>query len=194
MFDNLIHKGEMPVTIGIFVNPGHRGDEFPENRWRANNRSYEYDSLGDQYARFLLEELLPAVGKKYNLSTKAEDRAICGASSGGICAFTAAWERPDAFSKVYSMIGSFTNIRGGNIYPSWIRKTAPKPIRVFPEGGENDFNNSTGIGRWATSDGRRSQAHELGLPLRIRQRQTQSPATAAPSPEAMRWLWADHQN
>ena len=147
MFDNLIHKGEMPVTIGIFVNPGHRGhrgDEFPENRWRANNRSYEYDSLGDQYARFLLEELLPAVGKKYNLSTKAEDRAICGASSGGICAFTAAWERPDAFSKVYSMIGSFTNIRGGNIYPSWIRKTAPKPIRVFLEGGENDLNNSHG--------------------------------------------------
>ena len=144
VFDNLIHKGEMPVTIGIFVNPGHRGDEFPKNRWWANNRSYEYDSLGDQYARFLLEELLPAVGKKYNLSTKAEDRAICGASSGGICAFTAAWERPHAFSKVYSMIGSFTNIRGGNIYPSWIRKTAPKPIRVFLEGGENDLNNSHG--------------------------------------------------
>ena len=144
VFDNLIHKGEMPVTIGIFVNPGHRDDEFPENRWRANNRSYEYDSLGDQYARFLLEELLPAVGKKYNLSTKAENRAICGASSGGICAFTAAWERPDAFSKVYSMIGSFTNIRGGNIYPSWIRKTAPKPIRVFLEGGENYLNNSNG--------------------------------------------------
>ena len=144
VFDNLIHKGEMPVTIGIFVNPGHKGDDFPESRWRANNRSYEYDSLGDQYARFLLEELLPAVAKHYNLSDKAEDRAICGASSGGICAFTAAWERPDAFGKVYSMIGSFTNIRGGNIYPSWIRKTAPKPIKVFLEGGENDLNNSHG--------------------------------------------------
>tara|TARA_B100000902_G_scaffold102233_1_gene104671 strand:+ start:5031 stop:6794 length:1764 start_codon:yes stop_codon:yes gene_type:complete len=193
VFDNLIHKGEIPVTIGIFVNPGHRGDKFPENRWRANNRSYEYDSLGDQYVRFLLEELLPTVGNKYNLSEKAKDRAICGASSGGICAFTAAWERPDAFSKVYSMIGSFTNIRGGNIYPSWIRKTAPKQIRIFLEDGENDLNNSHGdwpLGnlqmvealkymnwdyRFVYGKGKHNLRHG-GVLL----------------PEALRWLWADH--
>ena len=195
VFDNLIHKGEMPVTIGIFVNPGHRGDEFPENRWRANNRSYEYDSLGDQYARFLLEELLPAVGKKYNLSTKAEDRAICGASSGGICAFTAAWERPDAFSKVYSMIGSFTNIRGGNIYPSWIRKTAPKPIRVFLEGGENDLNNSHGdwpLGNLQMAAALKHMNWDYRFVFGKGKHNLRHGGTLLP--EALRWLWAHHQN
>lgn len=195
VFDNLIHKGEMPVTIGIFVNPGHRGDEFPENRWRADNRSYEYDSLGDQYARFLLEELLPAVGKKYNLSTKAEDRAICGASSGGICAFTAAWERPDAFSKVYSMIGSFTNIRGGNIYPSWIRKTAPKPIRVFLEGGENDLNNSHGdwpLGNLQMAAALKHMNWDYRFVFGKGKHNLRHGGTLLP--EALRWLWADHQN
>ena len=195
VFDNLIHKGEMPVTIGIFVNPGHRGDEFPENRWQANNRSYEYDSLGDQYARFLLEELLPAVGKKYNLSTKAEDRAICGASSGGICAFTAAWERPDAFSKVYSMIGSFTNIRGGNIYPSWIRKTAPKPIRVFLEGGENDLNNSHGdwpLGNLQMAAALKHMNWDYRFVFGKGKHNLRHGGTLLP--EALRWLWADHQN
>ena len=195
VFDNLIHKGEMPVTIGIFVNPGHRGDEFPENRWRANNRSYEYDSLGDQYARFLLEELLPAVGKKYNLSTKAEDRAICGASSGGICAFTAAWERPDAFSKVYSMIGSFTNIRGGKIYPSWIRKTAPKPIRVFLEGGENDLNNSHGdwpLGNLQMAAALKHMNWYYRFVFGKGKHNLRHGGTLLP--EALRWLWADHQD
>ena len=195
VFDNLIHKGEMPVTIGIFVNPGHRRDEFPENRWRANNRSYEYDSLGDQYARFLLEELLPAVGKKYNLSTKAEDRAICGASSGGICAFTAAWERPNAFSKVYSMIGSFTNIRGGNIYPSWIRKTAPKPIRVFLEGGENDLNNSHGdwpLGNLQMAAALKHMNWDYRFVFGKGKHNLRHGGTLLP--EALRWLWADHQN
>ena len=195
VFDNLIHKGEMPVTIGIFVNPGHRGDEFPENRWRANNRSYEYDSLGDQYARFLLEELLPAVGKKYNLSTKAEDRAICGASSGGICAFTAAWERPDAFRKVYSMIGSFTNIRGGNIYPSWIRKTAPKPIRVFLEGGENDLNNSHGdwpLGNLQMAAALKHMNWDYRFVFGKGKHNLRHGGTLLP--EALRWLWADHQD
>jgi len=193
VFDNLIHKGDMPVTLGIFVNPGHRGDAFPESRWKANNRSYEYDSLGDEYARFLLEELLPAVGEKYNLSDKAVDRAICGASSGGICAFTVAWERPDAFSKVYSMIGSFTNIRGGHVYPSWIRKTAKKPVKVFLQGGRNDLDNDHG--HWPLANEQMATAlnfmgwdhkfvygdgkHDLkhgGVLL----------------PDALRWLWLDH--
>ena len=192
VFDNLIHKGEMPVTIGIFVNPGHRGDEFPENRWRADNRSYEYDSLGDQYARFLLEELLPEVGKKYNLSQRAADRAICGASSGGICAFTAAWERPDAFSKVYSMIGSFTNIRGGNIYPSWIRKTAPKPIRVFLEGGENDLNNSHGdwpLGNLQMAAALKHMNWDYRFVYGKGKHDLRHGGTLLP--EVLRWLWAE---
>ena len=193
VFDNLIHKGEMPVTIGIFVNPGHLGDKFPDNRWRANNRSYEYDSLGDQYVRFLLKELLPTVGMKYNLSKKAKDRAICGASSGGICAFTAAWERPDAFSKVYSMIGSFTNIRGGNIYPSWIRKTAPKKIRIFLEAGENDLNNSHG--NWPLGNLQMEAALKFmnwDYKFVYGQGKHNLRHGGILLPEALRWLWADH--
>ncbi len=192
VLDNLIAKGEMPVTIGIFINPGHKGKKFPESRWKSNNRSYEYDSLGDRYARFLLEEILPEVGKKYNLSDKAKDRAICGASSGGICAFTVAWERPDAFTKVYSMIGSFTNIRGGHVYPSWIRKTAPKPVKVFLQGGRNDLDNDHGhwplaneqmaaalkFMKWdykfVHGDGRHNLKHG-GVLL----------------PDALRWLWSE---
>jgi len=193
VFDNLIHKGEMPVTIGIFVNPGHRGEAFPENRWRSNNRSFEYDSLGDQYARFVLEELLPAVGEKYNLSDKAADRAICGASSGGICAFTAAWERPDAFSKVYSMIGSFTNIRGGHVYPSWIRKTARKPVKVFLQGGRNDLDNTHG--HWPLANEQMAAAlsfMDWDHKFVYGDGQHNLKHGGAILPDALRWLWADH--
>ena len=144
VFDNLIAQKRMPVTIGIFINPGHHGDSMPENRWRGSNRSFEYDSLTDQYARFLLEEILPEVSKSYKLSTAAKDRAICGISSGGICAFTVAWERPDQFSKVLSHVGSFTNIRGGHVYPALIRKTEPKPVRVFLQDGDGDLDNAHG--------------------------------------------------
>lgn len=144
VFDNLIHKGEMPVTIGIFINPGHVGDSKPKSPWKASNRSFEYDTLSDQYARFLMEEILPEVEKKYRLTDQASGRAIGGISSGGICAFTVAWERPDAFSKVLSHVGSFTNIRGGHHYPALIRKTPPKPIRVFLQDGKNDLDNPHG--------------------------------------------------
>ena len=193
VFDNLIHKGDMPVTIGIFVNPGHRGDAFPESRWKANNRSYEYDSLGDEYARFLLEELLPAVGEKYKLSDKTADRAICGASSGGICAFTVAWERPDAFSKVYSMIGSFTNIRGGHVYPSWIRKTAKKPVKVFLQGGRNDLDNDHG--HWPLANEQMAAALKfMGWDHKFvygdGKHNLQHGGVLLP--DALRWLWADH--
>jgi enterochelin esterase-like enzyme len=144
VMDNLIHKQEMPVTIGIFLNPGHKGDAKIDSPWRANNRSFEYDTLSDQYARFLLEEILPEVGKSYKLTDDPQQRAICGISSGGICAWTVAWERPDAFRKVLSHVGSFTNIRGGHVYPALIRKTEPKPIRVFLEDGSNDLDNAHG--------------------------------------------------
>src|SRR5256884_573070 len=104
----------------------------------------EYDSRGDQYSRFLLEEILPEVGKKYSLTKDPDGRAICGISSGGICAWTVAWERPDEFRKVLSHVGSFTNIRGGNVYPSLIRKTEKKPIRVFLQDGAKDLDNLHG--------------------------------------------------
>jgi enterochelin esterase-like enzyme len=144
VFDNLIHQKKMPVTIGIFLNPGHKGEDIPAIAWSANNRSFEYDTLSDQYARFLIEEILPEVGKSYKLTSDPANRAICGISSGGICAFTVAWQRPDTFRKVLSHVGSFTNIRGGHIYPAVIRKTDPKPIRVFLEDGSNDVDNEHG--------------------------------------------------
>ena len=144
VFDNLIHQGHMPVTIGIFINPGHRGKRSEGIPRRKNNRSLEYDTLGDRYATFLLSEIIPAVGQTYRLSEDPDDRAICGNSSGGICAFTVAWERPDAFRKVVSHIGSFVNIRGGHVYPAWIRKTETKPLRIFLQDGLGDLDNRHG--------------------------------------------------
>ncbi len=149
VFDNLIHKKEMPVTIGIFINPGVFPDKLVFDKKSgqkkpASNRSFEYDTLSDQYARFLEKEILPEVGKKYKLRQDAAARAIGGISSGGICAFTVAWERPDLFSKVLSHVGSFTNIRGGDRYPGVIRKTPTKPIRVFLQDGNADLDNEHG--------------------------------------------------
>src|SRR6266699_3933853 len=128
VFDNLIAAKEMPVTIAIFLNPGSLAGQ--------SNRSFEDDSLGDAYAKFLINEAIPFVTNKFALAITGDPglRAICGASSGGICAFTVAWERPDQFRKVLSTIGSFTNIRGGHNYPALIRKTERKPIRVFLQG------------------------------------------------------------
>jgi enterochelin esterase-like enzyme len=142
VFDNLIHKKDMPVTIGIFINPG----VFPgkEGKKAVSNRSFEYDTLSDQYARFLETEILPEVGKHYKLRQDAAGRAICGISSGGICAFTVAWQRPDLFSKVLSHVGSFTNIRHGDTYPGIIRKAKPRPIRVFLQDGAKDLDNEHG--------------------------------------------------
>lgn len=145
VFDNLIASGQMPVTIGIFINPGVFPAADPKAKPRSN-RSFEYDSLGDLHARFLIEEILPAVKRDYNLTEDPEGRAICGNSSGGICAFTVAWERPDVFRKVVSHIGSFTNIRGGYVYPALLRKTDKKPLKVFLEDGENDLDNQ--FGNW----------------------------------------------
>ncbi len=147
VFDNLIHKKEMPVTIGVFVMHGKVRAANPDAALDRFNRSYEYDGLGDHYARFLLEELLPDVetkkatdGRPIRLSKSGNDRAIGGASSGAICAFTAAWERPDAFSRVFSAIGTYVGLRGGDRYHTLLRKYEPKPIRVFLQDGANDLN------------------------------------------------------
>jgi enterochelin esterase-like enzyme len=146
VFDNLIHKKELPPIVGIFINPGHKSDELPRDPWKPNNRSFEYDTLSDQYARFLLEEMLPEAAKQtgLKLTDDPERRAIGGISSGGICAWTVAWERPDAFRKVLSHVGSFTNIRGGHNCQALIRKTDKKPIRVFLQDGNGDLDNQHG--------------------------------------------------
>lgn len=139
VFDNLIAKKEIPVIIGVFVMHG-RVKALSPNALDRFNRSYEYDGLGDNYVRFLTEELLPEVTKKYNISANANDRAIAGASSGAIAAFTAAWERPEAFRRVFSSIGTYVGLRGGNNYPTLIRKTEPKPLRIFLQDGTGDLN------------------------------------------------------
>jgi enterochelin esterase family protein len=122
VFDNLIYRREMPVTIGVFINPGHgpQQAESTSTNWgdNINNRATEYNELNDNYAKLIVNELLPALEKDYNISKNPDDRAIGGASSGAICAFTVAWQRPDQFRKVLSTIGSFTNIRGGHAYPA----------------------------------------------------------------------------
>ena len=144
IFDNLIAQGDIPVMIGIFLPPGVLADGKP-------NRSFEYDTLSDQYARFLLEEIFPEVEKNYRLTKDPNMRAITGSSSGGICAFTVAWERPNEFSKVLSWVGSFTNIAagptvraGGHNYEALIRKTPKKNIRVFLQDGASDLDNANG--------------------------------------------------
>lgn len=142
VFDNLIYRREMPVTIGVFINPGHRADqkEASDNDWGdgTTNRRVEYNALDDTYSKLIVDELLPALRKEYNISDDPECRAISGASSGAICAFTVAWHRPDQFRKVISTIGSFTNIMGGHAYPDIIRHAERKPIRIFLQDGLND--------------------------------------------------------
>jgi enterochelin esterase family protein len=143
VFDNLIHQGRLPVTIGIFIEPG-RFPKGTDGKDPVSQRGVEYDTLSDQYARFLIEEILPAVGASYRLTDDPNGRAICGASSGGICSFTVAWQRPDAFRKVLSHVGIFADHRGGHVYPTLIRKTPPKPIRVFLQAGSQDLDIPSG--------------------------------------------------
>jgi gluconolactonase len=184
VFDNLIASKEMPVTIAIFLNPGTRAGQ--------SNRSFEYDALGNAYARFLIEEAIPFITNKYNLAITSdpEMRALSGSSSGGICAFTVAWERPDQFRKVLSTIGSFTNIRGGHNYPAMIRKTERKPIRVFLQDGSNDLNNLHG--NWPLANAEMESAlafvgydHKFVLG----DGSHNSRHGGAILPEALRWLW-----
>ncbi|HEY6548326.1 MAG TPA: alpha/beta hydrolase-fold protein [Vicinamibacteria bacterium] len=192
VFDNLIHKKEMPVTIGVFVNPGHLGEQLPEDPWRSTNRSQEYDTLSEHYARFLIEELLPEVARTYNLTTNPEARAIGGASSGGICSFTAAWERPDYFRKVLSHIGSYTNIRGGHVYPALVRKSSLRPMRIFLQDGSNDLDNAHG--NWPLANQEMAAALKFrGYDYRFEYgdgAHTHKHGGAL-LPESLRWLWRD---
>jgi enterochelin esterase-like enzyme/lysophospholipase L1-like esterase len=195
VFDNLIHRREMPVTIGVFVDPGHRKQKLPEKPgWqpRPENRSLEYDSLNADYVTFLLNEVLPLVTSKYNITSNPELRAIGGASSGGICAFTAAWERPDQFRKVLSHIGSFVNIRHGDTYPGIIRKTEPKPIRVYLQDGSNDLDNQHG--NWPLANQQMYAAlkfQDYDVRLDYGDGGHNGNHGGSLLPDALRWLWRD---
>ena len=191
VLDNLIHKGEMPVTIGVFVNWG-RLPAFEKGQGDRINRSFEYDALGDRYARFLIEEILPEVGKRYKLTDDPNLRGIGGASSGGIAAFTAAWERPDAFRRVLSFIGSFVDLRGGQIYASLVRKTEPKPLRVYLQDGSGDLD--IYAGSWWMGN------QDLVAALKFAGYDYEfvtgtgghdNVQARAVLPDALRWLWKD---
>lgn len=198
VFDNLIHKGEMPVTIGVFVMHG-RVRAGTTNALDRFNRSYEYDGLGDNYARFLIDELLPEVEKKstqdgraIHLSKNPSDRAIAGNSSGAICAFTAAWERPDAFRRVFSAIGTYVGLRGGNDYPGLIRLTEPKPIRIFLQDGSGDLN-IYGGDWWVANQDMLSALTFAGYAVTNAWGDGGHNGKHATAifPDAMRWLWKD---
>ncbi len=199
VFDNLLARGEIPVLIGVFVRPGVVKTPTPATALDRFNRSYEYDGLGDAYARFLLEELLPAVetkttadGRAIHLSKSGNDRAIGGSSSGAIAAFTAAWERPAEFSRVFSVVGTYVGIRGGDRYPGLIRKTEPKALRIFLQDGANDNNIYAGDWWMANQTMQRALAyagydhrHVWGDGGHNGKHGTQL------FPDAIRWLWHD---
>jgi sugar lactone lactonase YvrE/enterochelin esterase-like enzyme len=198
VFDELIAKKEMPVTIGVFIMHG-RTVAPNDNAMDRFNRSFEYDGMGDNYARFLLDELLPDVEKKTTkdgrailLSKDGNDRAIAGSSSGAVCAFTAAWERPDAFSRVFSSIGTYVALRGANEYPSYIRKYEPKPLRVFLEDGENDLNIYAGDWWMVNQEMERAMIFS-GYEVNHKWGTGGHDAKLANVvfPEATKWLWKD---
>ncbi|MCA9190747.1 MAG: SMP-30/gluconolactonase/LRE family protein [Planctomycetales bacterium] len=195
VFDNLIARGDMPPTIAVFIDPGHDNTRERESN-RASNRGFEYDSLGNRYVRFLLEEILPEVEKRYNISKDPNLRAIGGSSSGAICAFTAAWERTDQFQKVYSNVGSFTNLRGGNLYPSLVRKTEPKPIRIYMSDTSGDVDNA--FGSWPLANQQMSSAFSyMGYDHRFDWAEGYAHNAdfgSSKFPEAMKWLWRDEQH
>lgn len=191
VFDNLIHRGDMPVTIAIFVPPGvvPAGDDEAMDRF---NRSLEYDAVSDRYARFLIDEILPAVAEQYNLTDDPNLRGIAGASSGAIAAFGVAWHRPDQFRRVFSTIGTYVGLRGGDVYPTLVRKTRPKPIKVFLQDGSNDLN-IYGGDWWVANQAMLSALTWAGYDVTHRWGDGGHNAQhgAAILPEAMRWLWAD---
>lgn len=200
VFDNLIHQKEMPITIGVFVEAGQVKAQNSDLALDRFNRSFEYDGLGDNYARFLLEELLPEVekqktsnGRAITLSKDGKDRAIGGSSSGAVCAFTVAWEKPQEFSRVFSAIGTYVGLRGADRYDILIRKHETKPLRIFLQDGSNDLNIYAGDWWKANESMERALAfagydvkHVWGEGGHNGQHGT------AVFADAMRWLWRDY--
>lgn len=200
VFDNLIQQKEMPITIGVFITPGQVKASNEETALDRYNRSFEYDGLGDAYARFVLEEILPEVekrktadGRVLKLSQSGNDRAIGGSSSGAVCAFTAAWERPNDFSRVFSAIGTYVNLRGADRYPSLIRKYEPKPIRIFLQDGSNDLNIYAGDW-WKANEMMARTLSFAGYEVNYvwGEGGHNGQHGTAIFPQAMRWLWKDY--
>jgi sugar lactone lactonase YvrE/enterochelin esterase-like enzyme len=191
VLDNLIAKGEMPPTIGLFIDPGVV-PAANENAQPRFNRSYEYDNMSADYSTFLVDEILPLISKSHNISQNPDHRGICGASSGAIAAFNVAWQRPDAFRRVYSMIGTYVGLRGGDEFATLIRKIEPKPLRIFLQDGNKDLDIYCGDW-WVANQGVLSALKFSGYPVEHvwGEGAHSHQHGGAILPQALRWLWKD---
>ncbi len=197
VFDNLIHQGKMPVTIALCINPGvvpgsEPGNDDAQDRF---NRSLEYDTVSDRYSRFIVDEMIPHLCKTHNITDDPNLRAIGGSSSGAIAAFGVAWHRPDQFRRVFSTVGTFVGLRGGNEYPTLIRKTEPKPLRVFLQDGRNDLD-IYGGSWWNANLTMLSALQWAGYDVKNEWGDGghNGKHGGAILPDAMVWLWNDFQN
>jgi enterochelin esterase-like enzyme len=205
VIDNLIHRREIPVMIAVFINPGKTPEQPEPNSkdWgdRSTNRPTEYNTPDDKYAKVICDELMPVLYKEYTISKDPEQHGIGGASSGAIAAFSVAWERPDQFRKVISIVGSFVNLRGGHVYPERVLAADKKPIRIFLQDGRND---NRGMGKGGKYDAKRDWFYQN---VRLAEALTKKgydvnyvwgiglhgqKQGGAILPEMMRWLWRDH--
>lgn len=217
---NLIHDGSIPPTIGIFITPGNTSEHYPDDLGMSNpnHRWQEYDVLTTDYARMLIEEIMPRVGQDYNLTDDPERRVIGGTSSGAICAFTVAWNYPDEFRNVISFIGSYVSIgarpalddahgtlpNGGQDYPALIRRNPPKPLKIYFQDGSNDLDNNWG--HWFLAN------QQMVKALQYANRTADEAGSTGPRyhekhvwtdgvhndnhggallPEALRWIWPE---
>jgi gluconolactonase len=197
VFDNLIAKQDLPPIIGIFVDPGvlPAVSDSDQNRY---NRIYEYDSLTPRFSDFLINELIPEVAKSYNLSKNPDDRGLSGVSTGAVGAFMAAWNRPDQFHRVLSWIGTYVSMKGADEMPALVRKTEPKPIRIFMQDGTQDhivpsepFGTSP-FGSWPINNQVMFQALEFAgydVKLEMGTEAHNTKQAGAVMPDALRWLW-----
>ena len=164
VLDTLHARGDIEPTVAVFVNAGRPIGSQPSRTAAydaaSTQRSLEYDALTPDYGRFLLDDVLPFVEATHNLRFSADPnrRTVCGMSSGGICALTVAWHYPDRFARVISHCGSYTNIRGGHVFPYLVRSTPRKPIRVFLQSGAND--GATVFGDWPLANQTMAKAFE----------------------------------
>ena len=198
VMDSLITAGKMPVTIGVFLQPGIV--KAADGTVLRYNRCYEFDSTSDHFVRFLDEEVLPAVekikpprGKAIRLSRRPQDRMIFGLSSGGIAAFNAAWHRPDLFGKVFTGVGTFVAMRGGNDLQALVRKTEPLPLRVFIQDGSNDVWNPL-FGHWYEGNQMLASALEFaGYDVKCDWSDGGHNVTRSTEifPQVMEWMWRD---
>jgi enterochelin esterase-like enzyme len=194
VLDNLIAKRDLPVIIGVFVDPGIAIAKFQDGRPYQNDRSVEYDTLSADYATFLLTEILPEVHKRVSITTDPEGHGIAGCSSGGIAAFTVAWQRPDEFRKVLSFSGSFANLRGGQRYPEIVRREQRRPIRVFQLSDTNDIV-FQGLQPWFEANSAMAAAlKERKYDHRFVYGNDTHCGLHGESmlPDALRWLWRDY--